>query len=154
MKGTKSEKKKTALVTTPERSELMSRVRQSGTAAELTVQEIIKDLGVEYQANLKNLPGSPDIVNTEKKWAIFIHGCFWHAHKGCPKWTIPKRNRAFWETKFADNRRRDRKKKKALKDLGYSVLVVWSCELADIPKVDRKIHNFISRIESTEEGQP
>lgn len=70
--------------TTAARSALMSRVRQRGTAAEATVRKIIAGLGYRYRLNIPGLPGRPDIAHRGKKKAIFVHGCFWHWHKGCP----------------------------------------------------------------------
>lgn len=121
----------------------MSRVRQSGTSAELAVQSIVQSCGVDYQTAASDLPGTPDIVNRKERWVIFAHGCFWHAHKGCSRGTLPKSNRAFWEKKFADNRIRDEKNIEDLEAIGYSVLVVWECELKDELKPTKKIQSFL-----------
>lgn len=134
------------IVTTPERSQLMSRVRQSGTAAELAVRKIVSSCGVNFQTEATDLPGTPDLVNRERRWVIFVNGCFWHAHENCPRGTLPKRNRAFWEKKFADNRRRDEKNVKDLEKMGYSVLVVWECELKDETKLGKQIKRFLIQI--------
>ena len=134
------------IVTTPERSQLMSRVRQSGTAAELAVRKIVDGCGVNFQTEATDLPGTPDLVNRERRWVIFVNGCFWHAHENCPRGTLPKRNRAFWEQKFADNRRRDEKNVENLEKMGYSVLVVWECELKDETKLGKKIKRFLIQI--------
>jgi DNA mismatch endonuclease (patch repair protein) len=134
------------IITTPERSQLMSRVRQSGTAAELAVRKIVDSCGVNFQTEATDLPGTPDLVNRERRWVIFVNGCFWHAHENCPKGTLPKSNRAFWEIKFADNRRRDEKNVKNLEKMGYSVLVVWECELKDETKLGKKIKRFLIQI--------
>jgi len=84
-------------VTTPERSRLMASVRQSGTGAELAVRKIVDSCGVNFQTEATDLPGTPDLVNRERRWVIFVNGCFWHAHENCPRGTLPKRNRVFWE---------------------------------------------------------
>lgn len=127
----------------------MARVRQSSTAIELAVREIVQECGGDFETNVANLPGRPDLVNRREMWAIFVHGCFWHAHEGCKRATIPKRNREFWMKKFSDNKDRDLKKTKRLKQLDYSVLVVWECELEDKKKLKKKIFNFLSRQKST-----
>jgi len=119
------------LKTTPERSRLMKRVRQAHTPPERAVRRILYDLGVRYRLHAKDLPGRPDIVNRSRRWAVFVHGCYWHAHEGCPRWRLPKRNRGFWAEKFEANRRRDRRKIAELEDLGFEVLVVWECETRD-----------------------
>jgi len=114
--------------TTPERSRIMSSVKQKGTGPEKAVWRIAKKLDVDFETNQKDLPGRPDLVNKKDKWAIFIHGCFWHAHKGCNKWTIPKTNTDFWVDKFKENTERDKRKKAELEKLGYEVTTIWQCE--------------------------
>jgi DNA mismatch endonuclease Vsr len=114
----------------PLRSALMARVRQSGTASELVVGASLRSLGASYRVNVRQLPGSPDFANRMKKWAVFVHGCFWHHHSGCKRATVPKTNKKFWRTKFVANRARDRKAISDLRRSGYRVAVVWECEVA------------------------
>lgn len=122
----------------------MSRVRQSGTAPELLVQQALRNMGFPFQVKAKNLPGTPDIVNQTLKWAIFVHGCFWHAHN-CSLWKIPKTNSEFWKEKFSDNKKRDRKKSAALRTQGYSVLTLWQCELKDQDETRKKLLRFLPK---------
>lgn len=131
------------LTTTPERSQLMSGVRQTGTANETLVQKILHSLGHRFTVKAKDLPGTPDIVNRSRQWAIFVHGCFWHAHT-CNLWKLPKGNRSFWKEKFAANKERDKVKLKELRRKKYSVLTVWQCELKNEIKVRRKLQTFLS----------
>src|SRR6185295_10665205 len=98
-----------SLNTTPKRSQLMAGVRQTGTANELLVQSLLRSLGRRFTVKATDLPGSPDIVNRTHQWAIFVHGCFWHAHT-CRLWKLPKGNRSFWKKKFAENKKRDKTK--------------------------------------------
>ena len=70
------------------------------------------------------------MAHRTNRWAIFVHGCFWHAHASCPKATIPKANREWWQEKLRRNQERDASKERLLRDLGYRVIVVWECELA------------------------
>jgi DNA mismatch endonuclease (patch repair protein) len=106
----------------------MQRVRQRGTPAERTVAKVCTELGLRYRLNVKSLSGSPDLANKKDRWAIFVHGCFWHQHPGCPKATMPKRNADFWREKFEANRKRDARKVRQLRTMGYNVLVVWQCQ--------------------------
>lgn len=117
----------------------MGRVRQRKTAAELAVARALRELGVAYRLNVRSLPGSPDFANKRRRWVIFVHGCFWHQHTGCPKATVPTRNREFWTEKFAMNRRRDAAAIRCLRRLGYAVLLVWECETKDNQALGRKI---------------
>lgn len=128
--------------TDPERRALMQRVRRSGTPAEDRVAAICRELGLAYRRNVKSLPGSPDLANKTRRWAVFVNGCFWHAHTGCKKATVPKRNNAFWTTKFEANRRRDAAKIKKLRADGYRVVLIWECETSDALLVKRRLSNL------------
>lgn len=105
----------------------MRGVRQRGTRPELLVRRSLASLGQRYRLNNRDLPGSPDIANRTKRWAVFVHGCFWHRH-GCKATTTPTRNRAFWEAKFARNIARDERIARELGALGYSVIIIWECQ--------------------------
>lgn len=118
------------LVTDPQRSALMARIRQRGTKPELLVAVALKGLRLGYRKNARDLPGSPDFVNRLRRWAIFVNGCYWHHHR-CRRGTVPKRNREFWTNKFAANRRRDARAIRELRRKGYAVVLVWECEVAD-----------------------
>ena len=113
---------------TPERSRLLGRVRQKKTAPEETVAKALRALGLPYRRNVKTLPGSPDFANATRRFAIFVNGCFWHAHTGCRRATVPKNNRAFWQAKFAANRARDARAIRDLRRRGFRVMVIWECE--------------------------
>lgn len=124
-------------------SERMGRIRQKGTKPELIVREIVSSLGHRYSTKNKNLPGSPDLANRTKGWAIFVHGCYWHSHQGCPKATVPKNNREFWEAKFARNRARDRKAQRELRAMGFKVAVVWECQTKQPGRVRSRLSRLL-----------
>ena len=126
-------------------SERMAGVRRHGTSPERVVRTILTELGHRYRVTNRGLPGSPDIANRSRRWAIFVHGCFWHRH-GCAATTTPKRNRAFWQAKFRRNVERDAARQEALRDLGYRVVVVWECETKrEVPKVVRQLRRALPR---------
>lgn len=116
-------------VTDASTSERMRKVRQRGTKPEVELRRLLRSEGIAYRCNTKTLPGSPDLSNRTKGWAVFVHGCFWHGHEGCSRATVPKRNRDFWVQKVEANRRRDDAKERALRQTGLSVSVVWECEI-------------------------
>src|SRR3954451_2257384 len=97
----------TALRTEPAPSARMGSVRQSGTAPELTIRRAVSTLGLRYTVRNRDLPGSPDLANRSRRWAIFVHGCYWHRHEGCHKATLPRTNTDFWLQKFSRNVTRD-----------------------------------------------
>jgi len=112
---------------TMNRSEMMSRIGSRNTKPEMVVRQGLHALGFRYRLHAKNLPGSPDIVLPKYKSAIFIHGCFWHAHEGCQNFRVPKSNTEFWKEKLARNIERDARQIKELEDAGWRVLVVREC---------------------------
>ena len=84
----------------------------------------------QQRHDVKSLPGKPDIVLAKYRSCIFVNGCFWHGHKGCPKFVLPKTNEEFWLTKIENNRERDLRDYTFLESRGWRVIVVWECELA------------------------
>src|SRR5690606_13635277 len=120
----------------------MARVRQRGTAGELAVARILRELGVAYRLNVRALPGAPDFANRRKRWAIFVHGCYWHQHTGCAKATVPTRNRDFWVAKFVANRVRDARAVRELRRRGYRVLIIWECQTGNSALLRRKLVNL------------
>jgi DNA mismatch endonuclease, patch repair protein len=126
------------LLVDSETSRRLGRVRQRDTDAELRVRRLLSELGLHYRTHNRDLPGSPDIANRKHKWAVFVHGCFWHRHKGCPRTTTPKRNAAFWKAKFEANALRDRRSIRLLRSLGFRVAVVWECEAEEPPPSVRR----------------
>ena len=87
---------------------------------------------------------------------IFVHGCFWHRHKGCKDATTPKTNKAFWQKKFERNVANDKKHARALKKLGWKVIIVWECQLKKPDNVLRRLERFLATPEPTakEAGLP
>lgn len=115
----------------------MSRVRQRGTAPELCVRKILRARGDSFRLNVSSLPGSPDLVDPICKRAVFVHGCFWHRHYGCKATTTPRANRSFWLKKFSENVARDRRVRRRLRRMGFSVLTVWECQTKSGDQVQR-----------------
>lgn len=111
------------------RSYNMSRIKGKDTKPEEIVRKYLFSKGFRYRKNDKRLPGTPDIVFPKYKTAIFVNGCFWHGHKDCRYFVIPKTNTEFWLNKINANIERDRRKHNELKELGWKVIVVWECEL-------------------------
>jgi DNA mismatch endonuclease (patch repair protein) len=107
----------------------MSRIRGEDTGPEQLVRLFLRSVCIRYRPNDKRLPGRPDLVVPRARTAIFVHGCYWHRHEGCPLATAPKSNAEFWATKFAGNVERDRRKEQALRELGWVVEVIWECEI-------------------------
>ncbi|SOB56978.1 XorII very short patch repair endonuclease [Pseudodesulfovibrio profundus] len=109
----------------------MSKIKGKNTKPEVAVRQYLHRKGYRFRLHRKDLPGNPDIVLPSRMIAIFVHGCFWHRHRGCKKTTTPSTNRAFWERKFKDNVNRDERNTQALQKLGWAVMVIWECEVND-----------------------
>jgi DNA mismatch endonuclease, patch repair protein len=69
----------------------------------MIVRKLVHAMGYRYRLHCKNLPGTPDLVFSGKQKAIFVHGCFWHRHRNCPKASTPKTQVDFWQAKFEAN---------------------------------------------------
>lgn len=110
------------------RSWNMSRIKGRDTKPEIAIRSLLHRMGYRFRLQRKDLPGKPDIVLPKYKTAIFVHGCFWHAH-GCKDSGIPKTNTEFWQKKLADNVQRDARKQQELQDSEWNVLVIWECQL-------------------------
>ena len=124
----------------PETSVRMGHVRQRGTSVEITVRRILRSLGHGFRTENRDLAGSPDMANRSRKWAVFVHGCFWHGHPGCVRATVPKRNRTFWMKKFSQNRRRDARAIAKLRRRGFTTVVIWECQVEErLASVARKL---------------
>ena len=122
----------------------MARVRQSGTAPELVVRQLLRSMDIAYRIGGKGLPGRPDLCNRRRGWAIFVHGCYWHQHTGCSRATTPKNNASFWAEKFVANRRRDARAVRDLRRMGLRVLIVWECEVKN-DRAGAKLRRFFAQ---------
>lgn len=110
------------------RSRMMAGIHGKDTKPELIVRSFLHRAGLRFRLQAK-LPGKPDLVLPKYRAAVFVHGCFWHRHEDCRYATIPASNAAFWQEKFAANVRRDSRVKQKLEEMGWRVLIIWSCEL-------------------------
>jgi DNA mismatch endonuclease, patch repair protein len=113
---------------TPVRRRMMSAIRSKNTKPEKLVRRTLFAWGLRYRVHLSSLPGKPDIVFTKRRIAIFVHGCFWHAHTDCERWNLPKTRSGYWREKLENNARRDRAHLALLRSMGWRTVVIWECE--------------------------
>ncbi|WP_245909742.1 very short patch repair endonuclease [Rhodobacter viridis] len=111
----------------------MSGIRSVDTRPELALRRRMHALGLRFRLHRKDLPGSPDLVFPRFRAAVFVHGCYWHRHPGCPKTTMPSTRVAFWSEKFEANVRRDQRAETLLLSTGWRVAVIWECVLRRNP---------------------
>lgn len=134
-------------LTAEQRSWNMARIKGKNTQPELIVRSLLHRAGYRFTVNGPNnrkLPGRPDIVLPKHHAVIFVHGCFWHRHKGCKGATTPKSNVDFWQAKFDRNVANDKRHTRQLRKLGWHVLTIWECQLKKPDMVLRKLDRFLS----------
>ena len=128
------------------RSENMSRVKGKNTGPEIYLRKLLWNNGIRYRINYKDLPGKPDIYISKYKAVIFVNGCFWHMHENCKLSTIPKTNYDFWQTKLTGNVERDKLNYEKLKQQGFSVIIIWGCEIKKMMKDKETETRYITQI--------
>ena len=117
-------------VLTPKQRHLnMAAIHSSSTKPEQKLRYTLWHQGFRYRVNDKRLPGKPDLVLPKYHTVVFVHGCFWHGHKDCKYYTVPKTNTEFWMAKVARNQERDQEVWRKLEAKGWSVIIVWECQL-------------------------
>jgi len=107
----------------------MSKIHGKNTKPELYVRKFLFSNGFRFRLHYKNLPGKPDIVLPKYNIVIFVNGCFWHKHKNCKYFVIPKTRTDWWLTKINGNVEKDERNYSDLKKLGWKIIVIWECEL-------------------------
>ena len=130
----------------------MGRVKGRDTKPEILVRSLIHRMGFRFRIHRRDLPGNPDIVLPRHCKAVFIHGCFWHGHRGCTRSKRPTTNQAFWDKKLDGNIERDNRLRRELHRMGWKVLIVWQCEIKVPGKLLHKLERFLheERIEEAE----
>lgn len=132
-------------LTPSERSLNMAKIRSENTGPERAVEAMLRRLHISFRRHAKDLPGNPDFVIAKAGVVVFVHGCFWHRHSACRNCSSPKSRAPFWQGKFAQNVRRDRRAARALRQLGWSVVVIWECRLANSDQVQKRLTRVINR---------
>jgi DNA mismatch endonuclease (patch repair protein) len=115
------------VVSPAKRSQMMSGIKGKNSLPEMLVRKALFAMGHRFRLHRRDLPGVPDIVMPGRKIAIFVHGCFWHMHKGCRYGKMPATRTEFWKAKLEANVERDWRAVEKLKALGWRVLCVWEC---------------------------
>ena len=125
------------------RSLIMSRIGGKNTKPELIVRSLLHRMGYRFRLHVADLPGTPDIVLPRHGKVVFVHGCFWHGHKGCKRAKRPATHKSFWNQKIDGNIKHDRKVRQDLRRLGWRVFTVWQCQTRDLDRLHRKLNAFL-----------
>jgi DNA mismatch endonuclease (patch repair protein) len=127
------------------RSYNMSRIKGKDTKPEMLVRKYLHSKGLRYRLHNKNLPGKPDLTLSKYRIVIFVNGCFWHGHKGCKYFVLPKTKTEWWQKKIEETIKRDSTAIQHLKELGWKPLIIWECELKH-GKRNTSLANIITTI--------
>lgn len=133
----------TDVFTKKKRSWIMSRVKGRDTKPEILVRSFVHRMGFRFRIHRRDMPGNPDIVLPQHSKVIFMHGCFWHGHKRCPRSKRPTTNEGFWNKKLDRNIERDKRFRRKLRSMGWKALVVWQCETRKPEKLIGKLERFL-----------
>ena len=126
------------------RSEIMAKIKGKHTSPEVELVRLLKKLGLKPERHRKDLPGSPDAVLPKKKVVLFVNGCFWHGHRSCSRASLPGTNRIFWKTKIEKNMRRDASQRRKLRNMGWSVLTLWTCKPLTRESLEARLQKHMS----------
>ena len=135
-------------VHTPEqRSFNMQQIKGKDTKPEMLVRKFLHANGFRYKLHDKKLPGKPDIVLLKYKTIIFVHGCFWHGHRNCKYFVVPKTRTEWWQNKINGNIANDTKAIKALKKEGWKIINIWECGLK-AAKMQKTLDSILRKLTS------
>jgi DNA mismatch endonuclease, patch repair protein len=127
------------------RSYNMSRIKGKDTKPEMMVRKFLFAQGFRYRLHVKSLPGKPDIVLPKYKTVIFVHGCFWHGHKGCKYFVVPKTRTEWWLTKIVSNSNNDKRNTELLRLEQWKVITIFECELKS-GKREKTLANLVVQL--------
>ena len=118
-------------LTKEQRSKCMSHIRSKDTGIEVRLRKALWKKGYRYRKNYKRLPGTPDIVLTKYRIAIFCDSEFWHGRD----WDVLKprllkgKNPDYWIKKIGRNKERDAEIDKKLLFMDWTVIRFWGEEI-------------------------
>lgn len=119
------------VLTKEQRHKNMKNIKNRDTKIEVLLRKELWNRGYRYRKNVKSLPGTPDIVLTRYRIAIFCDGEFFHGKD----WEILKPrlergdNSEFWISKISKNRERDDAVNKKLLYEGWTVIRFWGNDI-------------------------
>jgi DNA mismatch endonuclease (patch repair protein) len=126
----------------------MSLIKGKDTQPELVVRRALHAAGFRFRLHRKDLPGRPDLILPKYRTAIFVQGCFWHAHH-CQNGRIPATRSDFWKAKLEANKKRDARNMRALRREGWHVACVWECQLATSDRREKALGKLIHSLRIT-----
>ena len=125
--------------------------KRANTKPELLVRKRLREAGLTGYRLQWKVPGRPDVAWPGKNVALFVNGCFWHR---CPRCNLPlpKSNVEYWVVKFDRNVERDERNLEELRKAGWTVHVIWECQLKK-KEIDDTFAELLPQL-SKELGKP
>ena len=140
----------TDIVDKKTRARMMAGIKGKNTKPELALRQALHRSGFRFRLHCKNVVGRPDLVLAKHSAVIFVHGCFWHRHKGCRFATTPSTRTDFWKSKFEANVKRDKFVRQELLQNGWRVATVWECALRKPDQMQVSVERLTLWLASTE----
>lgn len=144
------------VLTKEQRRKNMQNIKGKDTKIEIMLRKALWNKGYHYRKNYKGLPGSPDIVFTKYKIAIFCDGEFFHGKD----WEVLKprlqnsNNSEFWISKISRNRERDEEVNKNLLFEGWTVIRFWGNDIKkNVDECVKVIEECIWDIKMQDDGE-
>ena len=131
------------IVSQKTRSRMMAGIRNKNTKPEIIIRRQLHSLGFRFRLHRRIGKARPDLILPRWNTCIFVHGCYWHRHKGCKLASVPKSNTDFWQTKFNQNVDRDKRNIGELEALGWSVGIIWECSVRNEIITDGELEKAI-----------
>lgn len=116
----------------------MHEVRSRDNAADRLLRHELWRRGHRYRCYAR-LPGTPDLVFSRSRVAIFVDGDFWHGRLLTERGSEELRSsfrtprREWWVSKLTANVARDRRADAALAALGWTVIRLWERDVKADP---------------------
>ena len=129
------------------RSKNMAAIKSRDTGPEIFIRRCLFAKGYRYRVGTSAIPGHPDLYMAKYNLAVYIHGCFWHRHKGCKLAYTPGSRKDFWQAKFNKNIYRDDVVHKELISKGIRCLIIWECAIRKARKREDNQEELVRTIE-------
>lgn len=136
-----------------DRRRTMRAVKGSGTTPERRLRAMLTSNGIHgWHMNSAQVEGKPDIAFPDRRLAIFVDGCFWHACPVCRR-ALPRTNSEYWERKIARNRCLAAQYNRQLRKEGWAVVRIWEHELRERASRRRALARVLTALAKKEQGE-
>lgn len=122
----------------------MSKLKGKDTWPETLVRRMVHAIGYRFSCTAKICREARSGMASLGS-VFFVHGCFWHRHRGCRRKTSPRTWKDYWAAKFAQIELRDYRLERQLHRSGWHVLVILEFQTLDLALLLSLLQRFQSR---------